>query len=299
MKLDCIGFGALNLDKLYRVEQIAKAGEESFIIGYEEHLGGSAANTIVGLSRLGNKVGFIGKVSDDEGGRRQIQSFIDEGIDVSGVIKVEAGRSGIVVGFVDSLGERTLYVDPGVNDTLEFEEIELAYAASAKFLHITSFVGENPFQAQRRLLEALPSIRATLDPGGLYARKGLQAMRPFLRRSYVAFPNENELRLLTGEGVEDGSKVLLHEGVDIVAVKLGERGCFVTDGRESYFVPTFKVEVVDTTGAGDAFCAGFLHGLIAGKDIYECGRLGNLVASKKLSKPGARAGLPRLQDLET
>jgi len=299
LKLDCIGFGALNLDKLYRVEQIAKAGEESFIIGYEEHLGGSAANTIVGLSRLGNKVGFIGKVSDDEGGRRQIQSFIDEGIDVSGVIKVEAGRSGIVVGFVDSLGERTLYVDPGVNDTLEFEEIELAYAASAKFLHITSFVGENPFQAQRRLLEALPSIRATLDPGGLYARKGLQAMRPFLRRSYVAFPNENELRLLTGEGVEDGSKVLLHEGVDIVAVKLGERGCFVTDGRESYFVPTFKVEVVDTTGAGDAFCAGFLHGLIAGKDIYECGRLGNLVASKKLSKPGARAGLPRLQDLET
>ena len=124
-------------------------------------------------------------------------------------------------------------------------------------------------------------------------------MRSFLKRSYVVFPNENELHLLTGRGPEDGAKVLLREGVKIVAVKLGERGCFVTDGRESCLVPSCKVKVVDTTGAGDAFCAGFLHGLLAGKDIHECARLGNLVASKKLTTPGAREGLPRLRDIET
>lgn len=297
MKLDCIGFGALNIDRLYQVDRIAKAGEEGFIIGYEEHPGGSAANTIVGLSRLGHNVGCIGKVANDEGSRLLLQSFIDEGVDIRGVIKVESGRSGVVIGFVDRRGERTLYVDPGANDALGFEEIDLEYASSAEFLHVTSFVGERPFEAQRRLLEARSSIQMSFDPGELYARKGLEAMRPFLRRSYVAFPNENEIRLLTGGGVEDGAKALLREGVEIVAVKLGERGCFVTDGRESHFVPAYKVKVVDATGAGDAFCAGFLHGLIAGRDIYECARLGNLVASKKLTKLGARVGLPRLQDL--
>ena len=298
MKLDCIGFGALNIDRLYRVERIAKPGEESFIIGHEEHPGGSAANTIVGLSRLGHNVGYIGKVANDKDGGLLLQSFVDEGVDTSGVIKVDSGRSGVVMGFVNHQGERTLYVDPGVNDTLELEEVDLQYAASAKFLHITSFVGELPFKAQIRLLDARPLITVSFDPGELYARKGLQAMRPILRRSYVAFPNENELRLLTGGGLEDGSKVLLGEGVRVVAVKLGERGCYVTDGKESYFVPAHKVKAVDTTGAGDAFCAGFLHGLVAGKDIHECARLGNLVASKKLTRPGARAGLPRLQDLE-
>jgi ribokinase len=87
------------------------------------------------------------------------------------------------------------------------------------------------------------------------------------------------------------------EGVKIVAVKLGSEGCFVTDGRGSYSIPASPTKVVDTTGAGDAFCAGFLHGLILGKDIQECGRLGNLVASKKISKSGARTGLPYIQDL--
>ena len=299
MKLDCIGFGALNVDRLYQVERIAKSDEESFIIGCEQHPGGSAANTMVGLSRLGNRVGYIGKIADDDGGRLHLRSFIDEGVDMRGIIKADAGRSGVVIGFVDRRGERALYVDPGVNDDLEFEEISLEYAADSEFLHITSFVGECPFQAQRRLIEALPSIRVSFDPGDLYVRKGLQAMRPFLRRSYVAIPNENELRILTGEGPEEGARVLLKEGVQIVAVKLGSKGCFVMDGKERYHVPVYKTEVVDTTGAGDAFCAGFLHGLIAGKDIYECARLGNLVASKKLSKLGARAGLPHLQDLES
>ena len=299
MKIDCIGFGALNVDRLYQVERIAKPGEESPIIGHEEHPGGSAANAVIGLSRLGHKVGYIGKVSNDEGGRLLLQSLINEGVDTSGVVKAKSGRSGVVIGFVDRRGERTLYVDPGVNDTLEFEEVDLEYAAGAEFLHVTSFAGERPFEAQRRLLESRIESRVSFDPGELYVRRGLQAMRPFLRRSYVVFPNENELRILTGEGTEEGAKALLKEGVETVAVKLGERGCFVTDGRESYFVPAYKVKVVDTTGAGDAFCAGFLHGLILGKDILECARLGNLVASKKLSKAGARTGLPRLQDLET
>lgn len=297
MKLECIGFGALNVDKLYQVERIAKPGEESFIIGCEEHLGGSSANTMVGLSRLGHRVGYIGKIANDDNGKLHLNSFINECIDIGGVVKAGYGRSGVVMGFVDQHGERTLYVDPGANDTLDFTELNLDYAADSTFLHLTSFVGERPFITQRKLLEALPSIQLSFDPGELYVRKGMQTIRPFLKRSYVVFPNKNELSLLTNEKIEEGAKILIKEGAEIVAVKLGEKGCFVTDGKESFSVPAIKTKVVDATGAGDAFCAGFLHGILERKDIHYCASLGNIVASKKLLKLGARDGLPYLRDL--
>ena len=91
--------------------------------------------------------------------------------------------------------------------------------------------------------------------------------------------------------------MLLDEGAGVVAVKLGEKGCYVTDGKESHLIEPYKVRVVDTTGAGDAFCAGFLYGLVEGKDLYQCGKLGNFMASRCITKVGARKGLPRHSEL--
>jgi len=297
LKLNVVGFGALNLDKLYRVDKITGSGEESFITGYTEAPGGSAANAIVGLARLGHSVGYVGKVGSDREGKFLLKSLKDEGVDTRGVIVSKEGRSGVVVGFVDERGERTMYVDPGVNDTLCFEEVDEGYVNNAEFLHVTSFVGERPFEAQRRLIQSLSDVRVSFDPGGLYARRGFEALRPVLKRSYVVFPNEMELRLLTGRGCEEGARALVEEGVSIVAVKLGGMGCYVTDGKEEFLVKAFKVRVVDTTGAGDAFCAGFLHGLLSGKDLYTCGKLANFVAGRKIERAGAREGLPRFSDL--
>ena len=98
-------------------------------------------------------------------------------------------------------------------------------------------------------------------------------------------------------GCVEGAEVLLGEGVSVVAVKLGGEGCYITDGGEGFRVPALKVRVVDTTGAGDAFCSGFLHGLLTGKDLRRCGEIANFVASRKIKKTGAREGLPRLGDL--
>jgi len=298
MKFDVVCFGALNVDKLYRVNRIAREDEHSFITDFVEAPGGSAANTAVGLARLGLRVGFIGKVADDGEGRFLLDDFKKEGVDVRGVAVSSTGMSGIVFGFIDKEGNRALYVAPGVNDSLGFEEINSDYAGNAEFLHLTSFVGEKPFMAQKKLLKAISNVRLSFDPGELYARKGLTLLKSFLERSYVVSPNENELKLLTGKNHRKGSKVLLKEGASIVAVKLGKRGCYVTDGEESHLIEPYDVKVVDTTGAGDAFCAGFLYGLMKGKDLYECGRLGNFVASRCITKIGARAGLPRLQDLK-
>lgn len=297
---DLVGFGALNVDKLYKVNKIAGPEEEGFIISCEETCGGSAANTIVGLARLGCKVGFIGKVANDEEGKMLLEDFRREDVDTKGIIKTKTGRSGTVMGFVDEKGERALYVDPGVNDTIEFEEINKKYAYETKILHLTSFVGEKSFETQKRLVENLPkNVKISLDPGELYARKGLKTLSPILTKSFVLMPNAKETELLTGEkDYITGAETLLKMGAKIVAVKLGGRGCYVTDGKEKHHIEAFKVQVVDTTGAGDAFCAGFLYGLINGKPLYECGKIGNFVASRCIMKMGARAGLPRLDELK-
>ncbi len=297
MSLDVVCFGALNMDKLYRVNRIAREEEESVITGFKESPGGSAANTAVGLARLGIKTGYIGKVSNDREGKLLLDNFKMEGVDTRGIMVSKEGRSGVVIGFVDVKGERALYVNPSVNDTIEFKEIDLEYARSAKILHLTSF-GDKPFKAQKTLVKTLPNIKVSLDPGELYARKGLTTLKPLIKRSFVVFLNENEIKLLTGENYREGSKTLVNEGVSIVAAKLGKRGCYVTDGKETHLIEPYKVKVVDTTGAGDAFCAGFLYGLIKNKDLHECGRLGNFVASRCIREAGAREGLPKLSDLE-
>jgi len=297
MKFDVIGFGALNVDKIYQVPRIAKEGEETFILDFQETPGGSAANTIVGLAKLELKTGFIGKVADDHEGQLLINDFKREDVNADGIVVVKEGRSGVVTAYVDKKGERALYVHSSVNDSLTFEQINLEYAKQARFLHLTS-VDEKPFQAQKKLIEEVSDVKVSLDPGEIYARKGLTKLRSLIKKSFVVLPSEGELKMLTGKRWKEGAKMLVKEGAGIVAVKLGEKGCYVTDGKDAHLIEPFKVNVVDTTGAGDAFSAGFLYGLMNGKDLYQCGRLGNFVASRCVTKVGARTGLPTLSDLK-
>ncbi|PVX26238.1 MAG: sugar kinase [Candidatus Bathyarchaeum sp.] len=278
---------------------IAKKEEEGAVIDFKESGGGSSANTTVGLARLELKTGFIGKVASDQEGKLLLNEFKNEGVDVKGITVTEKGRSGSVMGFIDPQGDRALYVDPGVNDEIDFNDISLDYISGAKFLHMSSFVGERSFKAQKQLLNQLTDVKVSFDPGAIYARKGLEKLKTIIKKCSVMFPNSIELKLLTGQDYKEGAKTFIELGVDVVAVKLGGQGCYVTDGKESHLIEPNMVEVVDTTGAGDAFCAGFLYGLIKKKDLYECGRLGNFVASRCISKVGARTGLPKLADLKS
>jgi ribokinase len=297
MRFDVIGFGALNVDKIFRVPKIAHEEEETFILSSKETAGGSAANTIVGLARLELKTGFIGKVATDHEGQLLLDNFKREGVDTDGIVVSKYGSSGTVAAYVDKKGERALYVHPSVNDTLTFDEINLEYARQSHFVHLTS-VDRKPFLAQKKLVIELPDTQVSFDPGEIYARKGLKVLKPIIQRSSVVLPSEGELKMLTGKNWKEGARALLKEGTGIVAVKLGERGCYVADGKEAHLIEPFKVKVVDTTGAGDAFCAGFIYGLVKGKDLYQCGRFGNFVASRCIIQVGARKGLPRLHEVE-
>jgi ribokinase len=292
-KLDVIGVGALNLDRLYKVRKLADKGTHQEIVGFEECPGGSAANTISGLAGFGVCTGFIGAVGDDAEGRVMLKDFKTRGVDTLGVSILPA-RTGFIIGFVDAEGERTLYPHPGANSRLTYSKKQLGYARKANFLHLSSFVDDLQFRLQKKLVSLLPEkVKISFSPGGLYSKKGLAALLPIIRRSYIVFLNEDEIKELTGKGYKAGSKILIAAGAKIVAVTLGARGCFVYDSHHEHLIAAEKVRVVDTTGAGDAYAAGFLYALIKGKNIKEAGIQGNKTASSCIKEFGARTGLPR------
>ncbi|MBV1767669.1 MAG: carbohydrate kinase family protein, partial [Methanobacterium sp.] len=126
-KPEVVGFGALNMDLLHQVDSIAGADEETFIKNVTTSCGGSAANTIIGLSKLGLKTGYIGKVATDSPGKLLKNNLIKENVDTTHLLISPDGRSGQVMGFIDSKGQRALYVDPGVNDDIHISDIDLEY----------------------------------------------------------------------------------------------------------------------------------------------------------------------------
>jgi ribokinase len=299
-RFDVVGFGALNMDKLFKVNGIAAAEEENFVTDFVQTCGGSAANTVVGLARLGCKVGFVGKVAGDLEGKILTEEFHKENVNTGGITVAKQGRSGTVMGFVDEKGDRALYIDPGVNDEIELNETNKKYASQTRFIHLTSFVGEQSFQTQEKIVRSLSkNAKVSFDPGALYAKKGFAALRTIIKNAYVALPNAGELEHLTGKAeYRKGAETLLNEGVQIVAVKLGSRGCYIASKEEECFIEPVKVRVIDTTGAGDAFNAGFLYGLIRRRSLHECGQIGNFVASRCITRMGARTALPTLAELK-
>ena len=123
LNAEVIGFGALNVDKLYSVENIAGADEESFIKSSQDTPGGSAANTIVGLSKLGVSTSIIGKIAEDDDGELIEYNLAMNGVFSNNLIYADEGSTGKCLGFVDASGDRCLYVDPGVNDDIVIDEI--------------------------------------------------------------------------------------------------------------------------------------------------------------------------------
>jgi ribokinase len=214
--MDVIGFGALNVDKIYKVSRIPKPDEEAFVKDVEVYPGGSAANTIVGLSRLKLKTGYIGKVGNDEDGRFLLEDLRKEGVDTHQVIEAE-GRSGNALIFVDEEGNRAILVDPGVNDTITYDEIDLDYVQRFRLLHLTSFVcklSDESFKAQKRLAEEFDRD-LSFDPGTIYAEKGLKELKPILKRTTIFMPNRSEIETLTGLSYREASQHLLDLGVEL------------------------------------------------------------------------------------
>ncbi len=293
-----MGFGALNLDKIFSVDKIPKEDEEGFVKDVRLYPGGSAANTIVGLARLNVETAYIGKIGDDGEGRILLKDFEREGVGTELIVRGK-GRSGSAMIFVDDAGNRAILVDPGVNDTLKYEEIDVDKAKKYGLVHLTSFICKNgldSLNSQKRIVEEFESV--SFDPGMPYAERGLNDMEKILKHTTIFLPSRQEIEILFGVDYKTAAERCLDMGIEVVAVKLGSKGCWVKSKDREVEVKPFSVRVVDTTGAGDAFNAGFIYGFLRGKSIEECGRMGNYVASMCIQKFGAREGLPRVSEVD-
>jgi ribokinase len=305
--IDVIGLGALNVDYIYRVDRLLEDGE-AFIREAAARPGGSAANTVYGLARLGVSTGFIGVVGDDEDGGLLLQSFKEAGVDTGHVAVKTGQKTGLALCLSDGLGRRSIYVLPGANSHLTSDDIDLEYIHHARILHISSFADESGFRIMLELAVRLgPEIKISFSPGALYAARGLEALKPVLAHTHILFLNHDEISQLTGQDIKTGAEVCLTRGCRVVAVTLGKgndiggkpaTGYIRTEDRE-YLVEAAgeEMDAVDTTGAGDAFATGFLYGWLRGRGLDECGRLGDTVARFSIARTGAREGLPTRQEL--
>ena len=296
---EIIGFGALNVDKLYSVENIVSKDGESFIKNEIDTPGGSAANTIIGLSRLGCATSIIGKIAEDDDGDLIEYNLAVNGVYTNNLIYSQEGSTGKCLGFVDSDGERCLYIDSGVNDEIRIDEINPFNIMRCKIMHYTSFVGDS-FNVQIELLEKInDECILSFDPGMLYVKKGLNELKPILDRTNILLINEPELRLLCNNNklsIEELAIGFLDFGIGTVVVKQGSKGVFALNNHEKCIVDAFKCDVVDTTGAGDSFNSGFLYAFLNGYDLEKSCKIGNWVASKAIEGFGMEK-FPSLKEL--
>jgi len=293
-----VGCGALNWDCLFKVRELVIDGE-SIVEDSHESAGGSAANTIYALAHWGVKAGFIGAVGDDFEGQKILNEFESVGVETQRVRIVKGQPTGRVIGIVDLKGRRSLYVNPGANLALRLTEDDFAYAAKAQWVHLSSLVGDEAFESQKELVLALPSdVSLSFAPGAIYSKRGLSALESILKRTNILFVTKDELATLMGtENLDAAAQKLWEIGVETIVVTLGEAGSWVGWKGKGQFAPCQQAHVVDTTGAGDAFAAGFLWGVLQGKPLSECQRLGTVAASFCLREMGARTGTPTIDEL--
>jgi ribokinase len=208
------------------------------------------------------------------------------------------------------LGGRAIYVSPGANNLLNPEDIDLAYLNQAQVVHLSSFADDKQFNLQVNVTKKLAnSVKVSLAPGMFYVARGLKALVPLLERTHIVFVNREEIEGVTGRGFRAGARELVKLGCRIVVITLGKgiaKGkasmvtAYICDGKKEYEIESEKgssTPHLETTGAGDAFAAGFLFGFLRSERLAECGLLGDIIASFAIKEIGARAGLPTLAKL--
>ncbi len=288
--LEVIGFGALNCDTICKVDKIPSPGQEVGVISVERQPGGSAANTIVGLARLGVQTGILGVVGNDTTGELLLNDLRAEHVDVQGINRLN-GNTGAALAFIDAAGERTIYVLPSVNDA--YSLANCVYIQPADMLHATSFLNVRQLRLQEECIKRANAqgTRISFSPGNAYVALGLEALTSLIERASIVFLNNEEAQTLTGSAYAESADSLLHLGAQTVVITLGSSGCYIATRDEHFTVPAFKTVVRDTTGAGDAFAAGFLYGQLRGTSLYQSGLYGNYLASKCVAEFGARQGV--------
>jgi ribokinase len=295
--------GSVNLDLNTYAERFPAPGEtvpgRRFTTGY----GGKGANQAVMAARLGGAVALVARVGRDLFGRDMVERFRAEGIDTRHVTLTDGLSTGTAVITVDAAGRNTIVVTPGANGALTAADVDAARGAIelSRVLVCQQEVPANANLAAMRLAK-LAGVPVVYNP----APVGDGMPDEAYGLADVLCPNEHELALLARVRVDDESEVvaaarqLQSRGARSVVVTLGERGCLVVPvAGKVTTIPAPAVEVIDTTGAGDAFIGSLAFFLSRGESLTGAARRANHIAALSVTLPGTQTSFPRAADLSS
>jgi sugar/nucleoside kinase (ribokinase family) len=253
--------------------------------------GGSAANTIHGLAKLGIETTFIGTV-----GRDALGEFFENDLRncfIRPVLTMSSNNTGRAISLVSPGGERTMATFLGAAVELSVNQIDPEVFCQHDHLHLEGYLVPHQSLVEKALEQAgRCGMTVSLDLGSYNV---VEANLPFLksivtRFKPIVFANEEEARVFTGQPDPQKSLSEFSKLCETAIVKTGARGSLICHRGKYYQVGALPVNCIDTTGAGDLYAAGFLYGHIRGLSPDACGRIGSLLAGKVIEEPGAKIG---------
>jgi sugar/nucleoside kinase (ribokinase family) len=288
-----VSVGAVLMDQLASVDRFPGVDDEVFVPTMKLIPGGSAANFAVLCKRLGAETGFIGKVGNDSYGDDLVEDLEKEKVDFTGVVRSDL-PTGTVFIAVRKDGQRMMFAHSGAANDLQATDINLDHLAEFDHLHLADLENISVLEHAAKNFQGSVSLNA----GALIAEKRQEALE-LIKHVTILICSEEEAEKLTGtEGTEHCLRALYNMGPKVVIITRGSRDSVGFDGNESYEAEVFNVNVVDTTGAGDAFSAGFIVNYLETKDVKDSMLFGNAVASSVIQHKGARSGIESKEQTE-
>jgi ribokinase len=286
--------GSTNMDMVVTSMHIPVPGETVLADSFFMNPGGKGANQAVAVSRLGGTISFITKVGNDIFGKQFIQLFNEESINTQFILEDTELPSGVALITVDKLGENSIVVAPGANSKLLPDDLQ----ASLKEIATADLVLmqlEIPIETVNYVAEyaAGRNIRVILDPA-----PAMELKSELLKRIDIVTPNQTEAEILSGIKVTDiesaghAAKRIHELGVKNVVITMGALGALVYQEGESCFVPSEKVNPIDSTAAGDVFNAGLAVALSEGKSLKKSVEFASVAAAISVTRMGAQSSIP-------
>jgi sugar/nucleoside kinase (ribokinase family) len=265
----------------------------------QETSGGSAANTTVGVASFGGKSAFIGRIADDAFGKVFAHDLRAAGVEFDVAPATDGSPTGRCLVIVAADAERTMCTYLGAGAEIDVQDVDADRIAGAAVTYLEGYLWDGP--------EAKDAIRRAADLAQAAGRKvAFTLSDPFCVERHrdefrelasssidVLFANEDEITMLYEVDAFDDAARLVARDCQIAALTRGAKGSVVISGNERHEISAVPVErLVDTTGAGDVYAAGFLYGLTHGHDLVMCGKLGSLGAAEVISHLGPRPEVP-------
>lgn len=290
--------GSMNTDLVVRSPRFPKPGET--ISGEDLQIipGGKGANQAVAAARQGASVFMVGRVGNDSFGPELINNLQRNNVDTSHVQTDSQAATGTATIIVDANGQNSIVLSPGGNGKVSPADVDRVSFSDHQLLLLQLEIPlETVLAAARRAKES--GLRVLLNPA-----PARPLPEELISLSDFIVPNEPELSMLTDQPVNDiasaekAAKIVLERGAQNVIVTLGGNGALIVNKEMTRHIPSFPVEVVDTTAAGDAFIGGFASALLQNKSLEEAVRYGCACGALATTKFGAQPSLPTKEEVE-